>query len=65
MTSIDLETNAPRTNAPIGTRKRRKSVLFCPVCGHESPVGEDWRVTLNGDEETFVCPVCDEVVASR
>lgn len=56
-----------------GSRSAYKSVLFCPKCGHESPVDGDWTVTgksERGAERTdaelvYECPNCDCVVTVR
>lgn len=63
MTGIDLETKG--AHADSGTRTRRKSVLFCPVCGHEGAVDGHWQVVPDEGTEALVCPVCDGVVAVR
>jgi transcription elongation factor Elf1 len=43
--------------------RRAKSVLFCPTCGHESPVNGDW--VRDGDAGTSVCPNCQTVIGVR
>ena len=43
----------------------RKSTLFCPACGHASPVDGDWRVQARGDHVAYDCPVCDETITER
>jgi len=47
--------------------RRRKSVLFCPDCGHESLLDGDWVAT--DDRAARVrhirCPVCETVVTNR
>ncbi|WP_255197841.1 TFIIB-type zinc ribbon-containing protein [Halorarius litoreus] len=53
---------------PRGTADRpsiRKSVLFCPACGHESQVGGDWIVRDDAREVAYVCPDCTTVIESR
>jgi len=44
---------------------RRKSVLFCPDCGHESRVDGDWQVQTRDDRHVYGCPACDAVVSER
>jgi len=39
------------------TFRHRKSMLFCPNCGHASPTGGDWDQDLRGDSLT--CPDCE------
>ena len=43
----------------------RKSVLFCPDCGHESPVDGDWQVQARGETLAYSCPTCSEVITER
>jgi predicted RNA-binding Zn-ribbon protein involved in translation (DUF1610 family) len=44
---------------------RRKSLLFCQDCGHESPVDGDWVVQPEGDHCRYVCPTCQHVLTAR
>lgn len=37
--------------------QRSKSVLFCPSCGHESPLNGDW-ILENDDDGACLCPEC-------
>ena len=43
----------------------RKSVLFCPSCGHESPVDGDWQVQARGETLAYTCPTCTEDITER
>ena len=43
---------------------RPKNTLFCPRCGHESPIDGDWCVRTPVAGETITCPVCAAVVAT-
>lgn len=46
---------------------RRKAVLFCPDCGHESPVDGDW-VALDDPSSgtrTLCCPECSRRLTDR
>ena len=66
MSSPDLRRSQ---EPPDGSRKtgRRKSILFCPDCGHESFVGGDW--TASDDYVTRTrqlrCPECSATIADR
>jgi predicted RNA-binding Zn-ribbon protein involved in translation (DUF1610 family) len=48
--------------AEVSTSAPRKSVLFCPTCGHRAPTEGDWVVTersVDGDRRrTYGCPAC-------
>ncbi|WP_254271374.1 phage terminase large subunit family protein [Haloarcula marina] len=46
-------------------QNRPKGVLFCPTCGHESPVGGDWHVDWRGDTRSLTCPECRTLVSDR
>lgn len=43
----------------------RKSVLFCPACGHENPVEGDWIVRERTTSVEYRCPACDERLTER
>ncbi len=45
--------------------ERRKTVLFCPECGHESPLTDDWEGVSADDDRLLVCPDCGTVVDRR
>ena len=62
------------------TARLSKTTLFCPICGHGSPVDGDWLRRAGptvGREQTpvsngvvgrgvaLVCPECDTVVTVR
>ena len=40
----------------------KKSMLFCPACGHESTTDGDWVVD---DDSTYRCPECRTVIGDR
>ncbi|MWG36053.1 hypothetical protein [Halomarina oriensis] len=49
---------------PSRTAHRRKSMLFCPTCGHQSPARRgDWvvehRLTDDGRRVELSCPTCE------
>ena len=43
----------------------RKTVLFCPHCGHGSPITGDWTVTTTVEERVLECTGCGAVVDRR
>ncbi|MFC7028179.1 zinc ribbon domain-containing protein [Halomicroarcula sp. GCM10025324] len=45
--------------------ERRKTVLFCPDCGHESELDGDWHTEGEDGRERLRCPVCRTVVSSQ
>jgi predicted RNA-binding Zn-ribbon protein involved in translation (DUF1610 family) len=65
MTSIDTHCTPASAETPPLDQSRRKSVLFCPNCGHESGIEDDWIVRSNGETRTYVCPVCEATIASH
>ena len=46
-------------------RPDRKSVLFCPACGHESLVNGDWFIDEKSYEVRWKCPECRTTINSR
>lgn len=56
---IDVSTNLPTTD------RRRKSVLFCPECGHESTATGDWVVSERDGRTDYDCPDCGATVTTR
>jgi predicted RNA-binding Zn-ribbon protein involved in translation (DUF1610 family) len=42
-----------------------KSVLYCPECGHESPIDGDWNVDHDADTLVYTCPACSTAVTTR
>lgn len=65
MTSIDVREKAEEVPDGESERRHRKAVLYCPVCGHESPVDGDWVVSTRESRSEYGCPECDHVVAVR
>ena len=51
----------------MSTQPRRKSLLYCSVCGHTAPVDGDWRRQPSPDRavEEIHCPDCDAVLTNR
>ncbi len=45
--------------------EEQKAVLFCPECGHRSPITGDWDVTTTDDERLLICADCGTVVDRR
>lgn len=45
MTRIDARRTPSTRSRRIDPDARAKSVLFCPVCGFESEIGDEWIVT--------------------
>ena len=64
MTTLDSFPAQSTTTAPA-VRRRSKSVLFCPSCGHESPLNGDWTVDSDDGTNTYRCPECHTVVSNR
>lgn len=54
---------------PGDAHARPKAVLFCAVCGHESPPDGDWTESTTtgpaGPRLVLVCPDCGEPVTRR
>lgn len=52
-----------------GGSRRAKALLFCGVCGHESPADGDWdesTTTGEADERLVLsCPDCGATVTRR
>lgn len=53
-------------NSPIqdGT-PRRKAVLFCPQCDHESPLSGDWLISEIDVGTTYACPTCGTTIIEQ
>jgi hypothetical protein len=56
---------SPTQARSAGDAGGRKAVLFCPDCGHASPVDGDWNVRTAGDHRHTHCPECRCVVDDR
>ena len=50
---------------PDARSDRAKTVLFCPGCGHESPVHGDWLIEDDNGQRRYVCPECDTEIERR
>jgi predicted RNA-binding Zn-ribbon protein involved in translation (DUF1610 family) len=57
--AIDAESAPPPSDVPA------KTTLYCPVCGHESPVSGDWLVRERGGRTVYVCPTCGDAIVTR
>jgi ribosomal protein L37AE/L43A len=44
---------------------RRKAVLFCPDCDHESDIEGDWNVHDEEDRRVYDCPDCGTTITTR
>jgi predicted RNA-binding Zn-ribbon protein involved in translation (DUF1610 family) len=40
-------------------------VLFCPECGYDSPVTDNWLEVTANEDRILVCPACGAVVDHR
>jgi predicted RNA-binding Zn-ribbon protein involved in translation (DUF1610 family) len=58
----------PSDSHPPDSGAPRKAVLYCPDCGHDSPIDGDWRVERDENDPGRVeyrCPDCGAVIAKR
>jgi predicted RNA-binding Zn-ribbon protein involved in translation (DUF1610 family) len=53
------------TRHPTEDGAHAKTVLFCPECGHESPVAGDWLVREEPSGTVFDCPICGTTITTR
>ena len=44
---------------------KRKAVLFCPRCGHESRLSGDWRIEETNPGREYACPECGTTVVEQ
>lgn len=60
-----MTTTQRRADAPAA----RKTVLFCPACGHDAPIDGEWSVQhrrgAEGDRTVTECPECGDTVVSQ
>ena len=64
MTSIkSYSAHAAKTTPPPDSRL--KTMLFCPSCGHESPVDGNWEIEQTDEGQTYSCPWCHTVISTR
>jgi predicted RNA-binding Zn-ribbon protein involved in translation (DUF1610 family) len=54
-----------RPPAPDTVDGPPKSLLICPACGHESPVGGDWHVETHDAARVTLCPDCGAEIERR
>lgn len=59
--SMNSHTPSTRSVGP----QRRKAILICPECGHESPPDGDWHHRTALDATVYVCPACRTDVTRR
>ncbi|MFB6100978.1 MAG: hypothetical protein ABEJ73_00245 [Haloplanus sp.] len=57
--------STPDHDAESATAADSKATLFCPDCGHASPVDGDWDVRAAGDRRRVRCPDCRRVIDDR
>jgi predicted RNA-binding Zn-ribbon protein involved in translation (DUF1610 family) len=53
------------TRSPTTDDAHSKAVLFCPECGHESPVAGDWVVREEPEGLVYDCPICGMTITTR
>lgn len=53
------------TSTTPGPDSSRKTTLFCPECGHESPSDGDWIVHERADRAVYDCPDCETAITTR
>jgi predicted RNA-binding Zn-ribbon protein involved in translation (DUF1610 family) len=61
---ISVTRTALQRESHAGT-SQRKTTLFCPQCGHESPADGDWAVSEADGHDAYVCPECGATIAER
>lgn len=44
---------------------RRKAVLFCQDCDHESPIDGNWLIRTQDNHRLYICPDCRHVLTDR
>ena len=54
-----------RREDPPDENEHRKGTLFCPDCGHRSPLGGDWETSADADTYEYHCPDCGASVLSQ
>lgn len=54
-----------RHTGDVRDARRRKAVLFCPGCDHESPPTGDWIVRERDGHRAYACPECATTVTRR
>ena len=52
-------------STPASRATEQKSRLFCPSCGHESPVDGDWHIQATADGDVYGCPDCGTELTVR
>ena len=53
------------THPPTREQAPAKTTLFCPTCGHESPLDGDWIGDDRSARHRLLCPRCGDCVVDR
>lgn len=53
----------PANGSPASRVEKR--LLFCPRCGHESPIDGDWVVREDDRRIVYACPECGTTINAR
>jgi predicted RNA-binding Zn-ribbon protein involved in translation (DUF1610 family) len=56
---MKLSTSTPDRQSPD------KAMLYCPECGHESRINDDWLIRVIADSLTYECPDCEAEIPAR
>ena len=65
MTRTETKQVAKLASNDASLRRRRKSVLTCPRCGHTSLVDGDWEVVIRQQGTEVRCPDCYDLLTRR
>jgi predicted RNA-binding Zn-ribbon protein involved in translation (DUF1610 family) len=65
MTCVNALGRAACSGSETAGRQRRKALLVCPQCGHESATDGDWIVALRETAVDLSCPDCRTRVTTR
>jgi predicted RNA-binding Zn-ribbon protein involved in translation (DUF1610 family) len=56
---------AARNTSALDRTPRRKAVLFCPRCDHESELPGDWLIADANADTEYACPTCGATVVEQ
>jgi DNA-directed RNA polymerase subunit RPC12/RpoP len=42
-----------------------RSMLYCPQCGYESRINDDWLIHVLADSLSYSCPNCKAEIPAR